>query len=89
MRTYEDHVLGKLHADTSFERAGDAVRRYQGRDRTRGLAFIVRQVMRRADLSGVHFNPAVLKSLRTRSPEEVGRFARSSSPKPASRRLFN
>src|SRR5262245_35808330 len=39
LRTYEDHVLGKLYADTSFERAGDAVRRYQGRDRTRGLAF--------------------------------------------------
>jgi hypothetical protein len=70
-RAYEDHVLGKLYADTSFERAGDAVRRYQGRDRTRGLAFLVNQLMRRANLSGVHFSPAILKALRTRTPEEV------------------
>ncbi len=70
-RTYEDHVLGKLYADTSFERAGDAVRRQPGRDRTRGLAFLVNQLMRRANLSGVHFSPAILKGLRTRAPEEV------------------
>src|SRR5262249_27164927 len=39
-RTYEDHVLGKVYADYTFERAGDALRRYQGRDRARGLAFV-------------------------------------------------
>ena len=37
LRTYEDHVLGKLYADWTFERAGDALRRYQGRDRARGV----------------------------------------------------
>ena len=30
MRTYEDHVLGKVYADWSFERASDAMRRFQG-----------------------------------------------------------
>ena len=43
-RAYEDYVLGKLYADWTFERAGDALRRYQGRDRGRGLAFLVNQV---------------------------------------------
>src|SRR6476469_2977397 len=32
-RTYEDLVLGKVFADWTVERAGDALRRYQGRDR--------------------------------------------------------
>lgn len=68
---YEDHVLGKLYADNSFERASDAVRRYQGRDRVRGMAFLTNQLMSRANLGGVHFSPAILKSLRTRTPEEV------------------
>src|SRR5262249_24571729 len=37
---YEDYVLGKVYADWSFARAGDALRRYaEGRDRARGLAF--------------------------------------------------
>jgi hypothetical protein len=70
-RTYEDHVLGKLYADSSFERGSDAVRRYQGRDRTRGLAFFIKQLMTRADVGGVHFTPAILKALRTRTPDEV------------------
>src|SRR5262245_19672955 len=39
IRTYEDHVLGKLLADWQFERAGDALRRYQGRDQDLGVAF--------------------------------------------------
>jgi hypothetical protein len=70
-RTYEDHVLGKLYADSSFERGSDGVRRYQGRDRMRGLAFLINQLMSRADIGGVHFSPAILKALRTRPPEEV------------------
>ena len=70
-RTYEDHVLGKLYADTSFERGSDAVRRYQGRDRLRGLAFLVNQLLARADVDGVHFTPAILKALRTRTPDDV------------------
>jgi hypothetical protein len=70
-RIYEDHVLGKLYADTSFERGSDAVRRYQGRDRTRGLAFLIHQFMTRADVGGIHLSPAILKMLRTRAPDEV------------------
>ena len=38
IRTYEDYVLGKVYSDWTFARASDAVRRYQGRDRARGLA---------------------------------------------------
>ena len=44
MRAYEDYVLGKLFVDSSFERAGDAVRGYQGRDRVKGLAFVMSQL---------------------------------------------
>src|SRR5436190_21139408 len=34
LRSYEDLVLGKVFADWTIERAGDAVRCYQGRDRS-------------------------------------------------------
>src|SRR5579885_960085 len=37
-RTYEDHVLGKLFADWTFARAGDALRRYQGEEQERNQA---------------------------------------------------
>jgi hypothetical protein len=70
-RIYEDHVLGRLYADTSFERAGDALRRYQGRDRARGLAFLINQLRLRAGLGGVLLSPAVVKSLRDQPPDEV------------------
>jgi hypothetical protein len=62
-RTYEDHVLGKMYADWTFDRAGDALRRYQGRDRARGLAFVVNQFRERAGFGGVHLSPAVIKGL--------------------------
>src|SRR5262245_39484916 len=62
-RTYEDCVLGKLFADASFERAADALRRYQGRDRVRGLAFLIHQFRQRAGFGGVHLSPAVIKAL--------------------------
>jgi hypothetical protein len=71
IRIYEDHVLGKLYADSNFDRASGAMGRYQGRDRTRALAFLVHQLMRRAGLGGVQFSPAILKGLRSRTPEEV------------------
>ena len=71
MRGYEDHVLGKLYVDGSFERGSDAVRRYQGRDRTRGLAFLAHQLLNRANVGGVHFSPAILKALRARAPDDV------------------
>src|SRR5437764_863491 len=62
-RSYEDLVLGKIYADATVERAGDAVRRYQGRDRGRGVAFVVNQFRERAGFGGVLLSPAVLKSL--------------------------
>jgi hypothetical protein len=70
-RVYEDHVLGKLYADSSFERAGDALRRYQGRDRSRGLAFLLDQFRQRAGFGGVHLSPAILKALRDRAPDQL------------------
>jgi hypothetical protein len=70
-RTYEDLVLGKLMADRTFERAADAVRRYQGRDRGRGVAYVVNQVCERAGFGGVLLSPAILKGLLERSPDEV------------------
>src|SRR5262245_54677832 len=36
LRVYEDHVLGRLYGDGTFERASDALMRYQGRDQARG-----------------------------------------------------
>jgi hypothetical protein len=70
-RTYEDHVLGKMVADWTLARAGDALRRYQGRDRARGLAFVVTQFLHRAGFQGVELSPGIVKSLLEVSPREV------------------
>jgi vWA domain found in the FtsH ternary systems/N-terminal helical region fused to the FtsH ternary system vWA domain len=71
MRTYEDHVLGKFYADWSFARAADALRRYEGRNRARGLAFVLDRFHERSGFIGVQFSPAVLKGLMDAPPEEV------------------
>jgi hypothetical protein len=71
LRTYEDHVLGKLYADWTFARAGDALRRYQGRDQGRGLAFVLDQFRQRAGFPGVEFAPGVIQALLGSRPEEV------------------
>ena len=71
VRTYEDHVLGKLYADWSFGRAADALRRYEGRDRARGLAFVFDRFRERSGFAGVHFSPGVLKGLMELTPEEA------------------
>jgi hypothetical protein len=71
-RSYEDHVLGKAYADHTFERACDALRRYQGgREKARGLAFLVNQFRLRAGFGGVHLSPAVIKGLQREAPERV------------------
>lgn len=71
-RTYEDHVLGKVYADWSFERASDAMRRYTpGRDRARGLAYVIRQMRERGKFTGVELSPAVIRGLLEISPEDV------------------
>jgi hypothetical protein len=75
LRTYEDHVLGKLYADGTFARAGDALRSYQGpsqdRDQARGLAFLVEQFRSRADFAGVELSPGVIKALLEGTPQEA------------------
>lgn len=70
-RTYEDHVLGKLYADWMFERAGDALRKYQGKDRTKGLAYVVNQFRDRVGCGGVMLPPAVIRGLLNANPDEV------------------
>src|SRR3954447_3195255 len=71
VRTYEDHVLGKIYADWTFARASDALRRYQGRDRAKGLAFLVNQLRERAQFPGVDLPPGVIKQALDSSPDEV------------------
>ncbi|VTR99519.1 hypothetical protein [Tuwongella immobilis] len=72
---YEDYVLGKFYADWTFERAGDALRRYQGeereRDRAKGLAYIVKQFRERAKLSSVELAPGLIRSLLEEKPEDL------------------
>src|SRR5262245_59038097 len=70
-RTYEDHVLGKFYADWMFERASDALRKYQGKDRTKGLAYVINQVRDRAGTGGVMLPPAVIRGLLTANPDDV------------------
>ena len=62
LRTYEDHVLGKFYADWTFGRAGDALRRYKGRDQARGLAYLFQQFARRSGFHGVRLSPGVIKA---------------------------
>ncbi len=68
-RRYEDLVLGKLDADGSMARGSDALARYRGSDRDKGLAFLIDRLGRRAGIGGVLLNPAVVKSAQE-SPAE-------------------
>jgi hypothetical protein len=70
-RAYEDHVLGRLYADWMFERAGDALRHYQGKDRVKGLAYVINQIRERAGTGGVMLPPAVIRGLLSANPEDV------------------
>ena len=70
-RRYEDYVLGKLYADMSFERASDALARYRGRDRNRGLAYIVNTMRARCGFGGAVLTPAAIKGLIQNSPQSV------------------
>lgn len=71
MRTYEDHVLGKVYADWSFERASDAMRRFQGRDRNRGLAYVVKQIRDRTGYGGVELSPGIIRTLLEAQPDDL------------------
>jgi hypothetical protein len=71
LRTYEDHVLGKFYADWTFGRASDALRRYRGRDRARGLAFLVQRFAERAGFHGVRLSPTIVKAALETPPDEL------------------
>jgi hypothetical protein len=72
LRTYEDHVLGKLYGDWTFARASDALRRYRpGRDQARGLAFLIDQFRDRAGFSGVMLSPGILKAMLEAAPDQA------------------
>jgi hypothetical protein len=71
LRTYEDHVLGKVYADWTFTEASDALRRYQGRDQARGLAFLLNQLRERCGFSGVQLSPGVIKAALEAAPEDA------------------
>jgi hypothetical protein len=73
LRAYEDHVVARLFADPAIERAGNAWRGFQGRDKARGLAFILRQLQEQVPLGGlaVAVSPHVVRKLLRESPEEV------------------
>ena len=81
-RSYEDHVLGKLYADWAFERAGDALRRYEDKHRVKGLAYVVNQIRERAveqagplkrpeAFLGVLLIPGAIRGLLTTNPDEL------------------
>jgi hypothetical protein len=79
VRAYEDHVFGKVFADWRFDRAKDALKRYTpGRERARGLAFLINQFRRRAPFDGVLLSPAILRSLIDAAPEETLRRGQES-----------
>jgi hypothetical protein len=72
VRTYEDHVLGKIYADWTFGRASDALRRYaRGRPRAQGLAFLLGQLAQRAGFPGVEMSPGVVSAALETRPEEL------------------
>lgn len=71
IRRYEDYVLGKIDADSSFVRASDAIRHAKERDRARGLAFALHQFRDRAGYGGLRFTPAAIKSALGRPIEEI------------------
>lgn len=71
IRSYQDHVLGRLAADVTMARASDALRRYEGRDRARGLAFLLGRFRERAGFGGIDLSPGVIKSLLEVGPEDV------------------
>jgi hypothetical protein len=71
LRAYEDHVLGKFYADGTFAEAGEFLRTYQGRDRSRGLAFVLDQFRERAGFAGVELSPGAIKTALEADPQEV------------------
>ena len=72
IREYEDYVLGKLYADSSFERASDALAHYGSpRDRAKGLAFLLAQLAEQTGFGGVVLSPGIVRELERAEPADV------------------
>src|SRR5262245_32066029 len=72
VRTYEDHVLGKIYADWTFGRASDALKQYpKGRDQARGLAYFVNAFRERARFDTIEVSLGVINALLEVQPEEI------------------
>lgn len=72
VREYEDYVLGKLYADSSFERGSDALAHYgPPRDRAKGLAFLLAQLGEQTGFDGVVLSPGVVRELERAEPADV------------------
>ena len=71
--------LGEALRRPSFERGADALLRYQGRDRIRGLAYLLGRMQDRTGYGGYILSPAVVKSLQQTPPQELLAEGRKSS----------
>lgn len=72
MRTYEDHVMGKIYADHTFQRASDALRRYEkGREQARGLAYLTAQFRERARFDAVELPVGIVSLLLDLSADDI------------------
>ena len=72
IRGYEDYVLGKLYADASFERGADGLAKYSNPDdRAKGLAFLVSQMMTRAEFPGVKISIGDLRHMLNKQADEL------------------
>jgi hypothetical protein len=70
-RGYEDHFLGKVYTDWTFERAADALRLYPAADRSRGLAFTAARIRDHLEPGGVELSPGVIRGLLAAPAEDV------------------
>ncbi len=68
---YEDQILGKFYADSSFERASGAVARYQNREQLQALAYLIHRLQSRAKLPAVLLNPSVIRNLQRLGTERL------------------
>lgn len=71
LRTYEDHLIGRIYTDWTFERASDALRGFTGRDRAIGLSYLVKQFRERAGLGGFELQPGSIRNLIEMEESEV------------------
>ncbi len=64
-RIYEDHVLGKMYADWTFERASDALKRIEAPKQPLGIAYLIKQLAQHGGFGGAEFSPGIIRGLLT------------------------